>query len=340
MKRVLTILAILLLPMSVWAMTPVSDSYLSNVTGQAGVSINADLTMSISIGTMAWGDSDGVDYTQTIAGINWATTDGGYIGIRDFNIASLKIRARTETTDTYNGYYSSGGMLKPITIDVGQSASQYSGRTFVRIGLGSIQISVSELNFTVALEDATTFNAGHVLGEELGKVHMANIEMYLSPKSYVDIASHATSGVTMGINVIVDRFMMDQVSWGDSDGMYTATDAWTGATTSGYIGVDDLLIDGPIYILGNVTVDVYTTLGTGGGGRYYRGHGNVNETFVRIGIADGFQFLVDGAITGNVCLSSTNNFSGTGYVGTLGNFYISQFKVRFIEDSWIDIWAH
>ena len=45
MKRLLTILTILLLPLSVWAMTPVNDSDLSNVTGQAGVNINADLTM-------------------------------------------------------------------------------------------------------------------------------------------------------------------------------------------------------------------------------------------------------------------------------------------------------
>ena len=56
MKRVLTILAILLLPLSVWAMTPVSDSALSDVTGQAGVSINIDLNMNISFDTVAWGE--------------------------------------------------------------------------------------------------------------------------------------------------------------------------------------------------------------------------------------------------------------------------------------------
>ena len=60
MKRVLTFLAIMLLPLSVWAMTPVTDSDLADVTGQAGVSINADLTMDINIGTMAWGDGDGI----------------------------------------------------------------------------------------------------------------------------------------------------------------------------------------------------------------------------------------------------------------------------------------
>ena len=60
MKRVLTILAILLLPLSVWAMTPVTDSDLSKVTGQAGVSINQDVMMNIHMDVMAWGDADGL----------------------------------------------------------------------------------------------------------------------------------------------------------------------------------------------------------------------------------------------------------------------------------------
>jgi hypothetical protein len=55
MKSILAFFTIMLLPFSVWAMTPVSDSDLSNVTGQAGVSINPNLTMDINIGTIAWG---------------------------------------------------------------------------------------------------------------------------------------------------------------------------------------------------------------------------------------------------------------------------------------------
>jgi hypothetical protein len=61
MKSVLAFFTIMLLPLSVWTMTPVSDSDLSNVTGQAGVSINPNLTMDINIGTIAWGDSDGIN---------------------------------------------------------------------------------------------------------------------------------------------------------------------------------------------------------------------------------------------------------------------------------------
>ena len=82
MKRVLTFLALMLLPLSVMAMTPVSDSTLSDVTGQAGVNINADLTMNIGIGTVAWGDSSGID-----AGFGWtAAPAGGYVGVNNLNI--------------------------------------------------------------------------------------------------------------------------------------------------------------------------------------------------------------------------------------------------------------
>ncbi len=47
------------LPMSVLAMTAIDDNELAEITGQAGVSINVDVTANLSIGTIAWGDSDG-----------------------------------------------------------------------------------------------------------------------------------------------------------------------------------------------------------------------------------------------------------------------------------------
>src|SRR5512133_1714629 len=114
MKRVLTFLAIMLLPLSVMAMTPVTDSALSDVTGQAGVNINADLRMNIGIGTMSWGDTDGLG--TAFSGLGWATNTGaGYIGVTNFNLTNLRIKARE--TDQAGVYYTSA-MLKPITIDV------------------------------------------------------------------------------------------------------------------------------------------------------------------------------------------------------------------------------
>jgi len=126
-KLVTLFMSIMLLPLSLWAMSPISDSDLSNVNGQAGVNINADLTMNISIGTMAWGDSDGLpagngNYMPS----SWvADTTGGYIGVTGFNISNLWIRARTDTSDVYNSY--STLFLKPITIDVATDSTTGHG---------------------------------------------------------------------------------------------------------------------------------------------------------------------------------------------------------------------
>jgi len=189
MKRVLTILAILLLPLSVWAMTPVSDSDLSNVTGQAGVNINANLTMDINIGTMAWGDQDG----STGVYNPWTTVNaGGYIGMVGFNITNLTIKART-SGETYNSY--STLMLKPITIDVATGTKNgVANVTFVRFGLGALQINMDALGFDVSLggrvgAGETAGTNAVVLGQNLGAVALGNMAVYISPWSFVDIYS-------------------------------------------------------------------------------------------------------------------------------------------------------
>ncbi len=67
MKKILTaivLFAFVVLPMSVMAMTSITEDELSTVTGQAGVSIGADITMNLSLGTVAWGDIDGLAALQ------------------------------------------------------------------------------------------------------------------------------------------------------------------------------------------------------------------------------------------------------------------------------------
>jgi len=281
MKRVLTILAILLLPLSVWAMTPVTDSDLSNVTGQAGVNINADLTMNISIGTMAWGDNDGVYGVY----MPWATqSNGGYIGITGFNINNLKVRARTDITDSYNSYNTL--LLKPITIDVatsngsaqtaGGAGTIANGTTYVRFGLGALQINMDALQFDVALgSHAATGYIGvsPTLNQNLGVVSIGGMGIYINPWSYVDIYnSHGagTSGVTFAFNVIIDRFTMDYMSWGDHDGVINGTGSlnnptanfkWIGTVNSaGYVGLNNFKMGNDtspaITITGAVAIDV------------------------------------------------------------------------------------
>jgi len=281
MKRVLTILAILLLPLSVWAMTPVNDSDLSNVTGQAGVNINADLTMNISIGTMAWGDSDGI----TGVYMPWATVaTGGYIGMTGFNINNLVIRGRTNTADNYNSY--STLLLKPITIDVATDSTTghgVAGTTFVRFGLGALQINLDALQFTVALgSHAATNYIGltPTINQALGVVSMGGMGIYINPWSYVDIyngrVNNTTTaqGVTFAFNVIIDRFTMAYMSWGDADGLgstNSTTSTNTPSTgfrwistgnTAGYVGMNNFQLGNAtspaITVTGSVAIDVVT----------------------------------------------------------------------------------
>jgi hypothetical protein len=101
MKGFLAILTVLLLPLSVWAMTPLADDELSEVSGQSGVSIMPNVTMDIHFDVIAWGDSDGIG----------GSTSGGYVGVTNLSVNNLSIGPRTDdyselwpsTTKTVNG---------------------------------------------------------------------------------------------------------------------------------------------------------------------------------------------------------------------------------------------
>ncbi len=349
MKRLSILLILLTLPLSVWAMTPVSDSDLSNVTGQAGVNINADLIMNVRIGTMAWGDSDGL--VDAGAWPTWPTTaDGGYVGVTNFNLTNLRIKAReTDTFDTYTTL-----QLKPITIDVAQDPAIYGGRTFVRMGLGSLQISFDALSMTVALAPYSTF-AG-TLTEEMGSVNVGDIAVYIDPKSYIDIFSHAGQGVNIVMDIELDEVTLGYVSWGDSDGLPAGNTGaggclWmaAGATGPGYIGISDFTF-GVIKVSGEVIIDVNTTYG----GIY--AHGIVGSTpgaapvtvchiaFGSNGPLGYFNVDVAGPITGIVKLGNVAALDLTGTpvpsMGTLGDIYLTGFGLDIAAGSWVDIWAH
>jgi hypothetical protein len=326
----------MLLPLSVMAMTPVSDQTLSDITGQAGVNINADITMDIAIGTLAWGDADGI---LNGGHPSWGTTDaGGYVGIVGFDIDALRIKARE--TDTFNDYLAPD-MLKPITIDVATDADTYGGQTFVRFGLGSLEISMGALDFSVQL------GADTALGQELGVVSLGAMALYINPISYVDIYSDGTCGVNMTMYVVVDEFDIDYVSWGDTDGQANAgigVQIWMapGAQSAGYVGLADLEIGGPIIVSGSVAIDVTTSYA----GIY--SHGIVGDpatpaaapvSVVHISFPDVFSVFVTGPITADVKLDGAAALDSA-FAGTLGDIYISGFGLDIYAGSWVDIWAH
>ena len=115
MKKIFTaivLFTLVVLPMSVLAMTDINDDELSTVTGQAGVSINVDVTANLTIGTIAWGDSDG------FAGY----TNAGFVGIEGLNLT-------VHASGRHDGAFSTGGATAigsmatdPIPIAVGATA--------------------------------------------------------------------------------------------------------------------------------------------------------------------------------------------------------------------------
>ena len=348
MKRVLTFLAIMLLPLSVMAMTPVSDQTLSDVTGQAGVNINADLMMDIAIGTLAWGDADGI--TASGSHPAWGTTDGGgYVGVTGFDIDGLRIKARE--TDTYHEY-AAPAQLKPITIDVATDPNIYDGATFVRFGLGSLEISMGALDFDVRL--GTVAADLEDSGNLLGVVSIGAMGIYIDPVSYVDIFADATCGVNIAMNIEIDKFNIGYVSWGDTDGVTnTGMGAmpWMAAASAGYVGLANLQIGGPITVAGQLAIDVNTAYaGTYSHGIVGTDVGAAPVSVVHIqfgsdvysdptlGAADLFSVLV-GPITAEVKLDRVAALS-TINAGTLGDIYISGFGLDIYGGSWVDIWAH
>jgi len=333
----LTFLAIMLLPLSVMAMTPVSDQTLSDVTGQAGVNINADLRMDITIGTLAWGDADGI---TTSYNPGWALTDaGGYVGVTGLNITDLRIKARE--TDTFGGY-SAPAMLKPITIDVATDEDIYDGNTFVRFGLGSLQITMDHMDFTVFLA------APGAPGQRLGVVSIGAMAVYINPVSYLDIYNSRPGnrcGIFLAMNVVIDEFDIDHVSWGDIDGQANTginECIWMaqGAQSAGYIGLSDLRMGGPITIAGTIAIDVTTSYnGIYSHGRVGVTPGAAPVSVVHIGFPRVFSLSVSGPIVADVKLDRIASL-GSINAGTLGNIYISGLSLDVRAGSWVDIWAH
>jgi len=323
MKNIWILITIMMLPTGVPAKTPMTDTALSVVTGQAGVSINVDMTMDISLGTMSWGDATGLDEP-------WDTTDadtGGYMGINNFSIDTLHIRSRT--SDTYNGY-DFATMWKPITIDVANDPLMNNGATFVRLGLGALEISWDSMEFEVALGPE-----GYNLDQKLGDVYLGELALYLNPASYIDIyngRSSGETGLTMSWYSIVDRIDLSSVAWGDSDGLGSYTNEFMTTTSAGWVGLSNIII-GTTSVIGTFAIDIATT--TDG---IYSQLASGDVTVVHISFPTDFN-LHTSTITAEVKLDSTPTLDSSN-AGTLGNIYVSGFDLNILENSWVDLYAH
>lgn len=236
MKKIFAILVLavmMMLPMSSFAATTVSDSDLAGITGQSGVSINLDVTIDLTADVVAWGDSDGLWVIQgynTLEG-EAAFNNAGYVGLQNMNISNLNVRMRdfsrfmlgeasandTEwntimdwlANDTYNTlsvnvlantFVINNKYSKALTIDVGSNAA---GKTIVSIGVPTAVISLENMTANVALwaESTTASNNPNKIvrgtaatAQVLGELDVNGLVVY-TWGGRVDISKTDVSGV-------------------------------------------------------------------------------------------------------------------------------------------------
>jgi hypothetical protein len=291
MKKILTAIVLFVfvaLPMSVMAMTAVSDNDLSAVTGQSGVSIGADVTMNITAGILAWGDSDGLGDGVTTA---------GWVGLSALNINNMRIHMRADngmvdysvawnlglnlglgtwgSLLAFEGALGSGTDLgaqkaalasilateELLTIDVYTKA----GVTAVRIGIPTFEIDMNSLYASVGL---WTDNAG-VPGtyQEMGQIYMTKMVALLGKGNYVDISQNNTkSGVLINVGNLaggnlIDVMTIKSMAWGDTDGLGATTGYGEAAGAhAGWVGLTDFTMTA-LKVAATLNINVATPTG-------------------------------------------------------------------------------
>jgi len=326
-------------PVSVLAMTAISDDEMAQVTGQRGVSINVDVTANLSIGTIAWGDSDG------FAGYS----NAGFVGIEGLDL-TIHFSGRHDGPFATTGPSAVGYMgNKPITIDVGSDTLGWT--TQVRIGLPTSHLTVSELQADIFISGVTAGAPTSTTAQQLGAIYMNGIEILLGESSSPAVASSYNAGyltigaagsgnrgINFGFDVNIDSINIDTISYGNTTSILAGS--FGTAATAGYIGVTDLTI-GHMNIDGGFNIGI----GTLNTDAINNGHGQGIITQVNILIHHNTTVTIPSAITGTVVLAQDQELT-TG-ADELGNFYIGSVTARIVNNvgslstpSIIQIWAH
>jgi hypothetical protein len=166
MKRILVLAVIavfVMMPLASFAKTAISDSDLSAVTAQEGVTINFDnfLISNIQIDVQGWGDNDGFS----------GYTSAGWVGAK--------------ITTTHPSGVNLINLSGDLTIDVGTNGAV----TAVKLGLPGISIGGSitqELSLAPTSAGLATGGPGRQI---IGTMVMSGIT--LSTSGYVVVTAHA-----------------------------------------------------------------------------------------------------------------------------------------------------
>lgn len=329
-----------------------------------GVSIATSLVIKdFHIGTLAWGDRDGIDYPADYVtnrddlrfdpdNPGYDTTvypAQGWVGLKNLDIGRIEVAGR-------------------IDIDVATRTSD--NWTFVQIGLGAdsssaLSVSLTGLTATAALgstpigpDNPATPTIIEGLNQELGELYVSGGTV----KVYGDLQIGARPDGTQGVTINLAQLSVDistglTVSWGDLDGIATA------GYTAGYVGLKNLSLVG-LALSGQVTIDVatvadvadydaditsmmYGNSGTGATFDGYVGH-NMSPTFVHIGLGTGDANDAIGtdalgiaieSMTASVAFANNAALAAVGSnPGIIGSLYLSGINIGI--NGWIDIAAH
>jgi len=291
---------------------------ISAPTGSMGVVLDLGVVANATLGTLAWGDKDGVSGDPE-----------GWVGIKNLTINHMVL----------------GGQ---VTLNVATDATYVVGATnltYVRVGLNAFSISMTSMQGDVALGASKT-NLNQTLGSfYLGNLH--NMAVNGSLDLHVgNSGSTVTQGVVLNFNnVTVASLTIDSLSWGDIDGI-------GGGSSAGYVGLKDLNITN-LVISGPVSIDVATIRASASDN--YQLYGAVNPiispSFVHIGLGSGIAggpsisggvFTAGtlgiqlGAFAADAKLASDKTL--TTAAGTLGKLFVGNLMVGM--NGWVDIGAH
>jgi len=211
----------------------------------------------------------------------------------------------------------------PLTIDVATGGAHGAGITFVRIGLGSLQVEMDSMIADAEL-GPTAANIPN-MKYTLGSLYLDTLSLRVGGDSYVDIYNDRSTGqgVSLAVNATIRNFSIDTLAWGDTDGIDWAfsTDTTTGvygvhstdttlqttadAAVTGWVGLKNLDI-AKITAAGDLTIDVATNA--------------AGWTYVEIGFGTGMVAGISG-LTATAALG--NDVATTGLDQELGSVYVS-----------------
>ena len=283
---------------------------------------------SLTLDTLAWGDPDGIPEHPNMGGV----------GLRDLAISNLAIEGRA-TIGTETEADDTGLNLFPL------------GKTFVHIGLNSLNVSMDSLDTDVALG-----NRKDNLNQVLGSVYIGGLKTSMSGSVDIHTPSASTQGIVLELDASFPTLTMNALSWGDKDGLGIGTpDPVTGITpAAGYVGLRDLAIDN-LKVAGRVSIDVATVdptvpVNLSDMVIFYAtaARSQMSPTFVHIGLGTGDANISPSAANGqlfigiaklrtDVVLDKDKTLASNSR-GILGSFYMQDLSVGI--NGWVDIGSH